>query len=149
MQTLPQSFGRGNNEVLNTVRTGWSMFYPLNAPETAPKVVPERSDGTGENILETSLMDIRATFSQELWIPEFWRVAPDGRASLVRAYMEDRPNSVSALGRNAGTWLSPETVIRETAEIVTHANWLAKQFETSAQVSFRCTWMGLENPGTS
>ena len=134
-----------NNEVLNTVCTGWSMFYPLNAPETAPKVLPERSDGTGETILETDLMDIRVTLSQDLWIPEFWRVAPDGRASLVRAYMEDRPYSTKVLHRKAGTWLSPETVIRETAELVTHAKWLAKQFETAAQVSFRCTWMGLES----
>ena len=145
LRALSKTLVEVNNEVLNTVRTGWSMFYPLNAPETAPRTLPERSDGTGETILETDLMDIRFASSQDLWIPEFWRVAPDGRASLVRAYMEDRPYSVSTLGRNAGTWLSPETVIRETAELVTHAKCLAKRFETAAQVSFRCTWMGLRN----
>ncbi len=134
-----------NNEVLNTVNTGWSMFYPLNAPEVAPKFLPERSDGTGETVLEAEIMDVRLALSPELWIPEFWRVAPDGRASMVKAYMEDRPFSISSLGRDPGTWLSPETVIRHTAELVTHAKWLAKRFKTAAQVSFRCTWMGLEN----
>jgi hypothetical protein len=47
------------------------------------------------------------------------------------------------LGRAAGTWLSPETVIRETAELVTHARCLARRFEAARQVSFG--WIGLEN----
>jgi hypothetical protein len=49
------------------------------------------------------------------------------------------------LGRAAGTWLSPETVIRETAELVTHARCLATRFEAARQVSFGCTWIGLKN----
>ena len=145
LQKLSKVLLEVNNEVLNTVNTGWSMFYPLNAPETAPKLLPERSDGTGETVLEAEIMNVHLALFPELWIPEFWRVAPDGRASLVKAYMEDRPFSISSLSRGPGTWLSPETVIRHTAELVTHAKWVAKRFETAAQVSFRCTWMGLEN----
>ena len=134
-----------NNEVLETVNTGWSMFYPLSAPEIAPRDFPEREDGTGQTVLESNIMDARLEPWPGLWTPEFWRVAPDGRASLVRAYREDRPRSTEILGRRAGTWLSPETVIRETAELVTHAKCMAKRFETATHVSFRCAWVGLEN----
>ncbi|MDE0159452.1 MAG: ATP-binding protein [Candidatus Dadabacteria bacterium] len=145
LQSLHQILTELNNEVLNTVKTGWSMFYPLSAPEVRPRDFPEREDGTGQTVLESNIMDARLEPWSGLWTPEFWRVAPDGRASLVRAYREDRPRSTEILGRRAGTWLSRETVIRETAELVTHAKCMAKRFETAAQVSFRCTWMGLEN----
>ena len=53
-----------------------------------------------------------------------------------------------------GRWLSPVTVIRETAELVRHARAFAKRFPTASTVSFRCTWKGLNgreftdfNPG--
>src|SRR4029450_1207093 len=76
---------------------------------------------------------------------DFWRVATDGRASLIRPYREHRLRSMRELGRAAGPWLSPETVIRETAELVTHARCLATRFEAARQVSFGCTWIGLKN----
>ena len=56
----------------------------------------------------------------ETSLPDFWRVAPDGRATLVRAYRKDRERSRRGTQRKPGTWLSPETVIRETAELVVH-----------------------------
>src|SRR5215208_5950779 len=117
------------------------MFYPFTKAELAPALHPERPDGSGSDVLETNLMG-DGDFDTSL--PDFWRMAPDGRATLVRAYREDRTRTVQHTGRAAGTWLSPETVIRETAEIVTHARLLARRFETATQVSFRCTWIGLE-----
>ena len=135
------------NETRNTVWTGWSMFYPFNDPENKPRIYPEKADGSGGDVLEAHFMD-RSRIEPhvaELWIPEFWRIAPDGRASLVRAYMEDRPYNSKILGRRPGTWLSTERVIQETAEFVTHARSLAKRFKKARQVSFRCAWTGLEN----
>lgn len=60
--------------------------------------------------------------------------------------MEDGNKGFNDIGRVvSGTWLSPETIVRETGEFVTHAMSLAKRFEAATQVSFQCTWMGLED----
>ena len=131
-----------NNEVRDTVWTGWSMFYPFSKPSIAPATYPEQPDGTGADILETNLMG-EGDFDQ--YLPDYWRVAPDGRATLVRAYREDRKRSVDRLGRQAGTWLSPETVVRETTELVAHAKSLVRRIEKATRVGFRCTWMGLKD----
>ncbi len=125
-----------NNEVRDTVWTGWSMFYPFTSPEIAPTVFPENSDGTGGDLLEANLLRT-GDFSTS--VPDFWRVAPDGRGSLVRPYREDVRIS------EPGRWLSPETVIRETAELVRHVRAFAQRFPTAATVSFRCIWKGLHD----
>lgn len=131
-----------NNEVRDTVWTGWSMFYPFNDPRDAPAIYPERTDGTGMDLIETNLLRIENT---DYTLPDFWRVAPNGRATLVRAYREDRERTIRSLGRDAGTWLSPETVIRETTELVAHANSLAVRMEGATRLTIRCTWIGLKN----
>ena len=121
-----------NNEVRDTVWTGWSMFYPFSRPEIRPSVHPEKLDGTGGDLLEANLLGFDTT------LPDFWRIAPDGRASLIRRYRED------VHGREPRPWLSPETVLRETAELVRHARAFARHFPSASMVSFRCTWKGLK-----
>ncbi len=140
--SLGQILEEVDNEVRNTVWTGWSMFFPFRDPKIAPGVFPERRDGTGGDVLEANLMSIR-DFDRTL--PDFWRVAPDGRVTLIRAYREDRQRNVRPSGRAAGTWLSPETVIRETTELVAHARSLARRFETATTVTFQCSWIGLKD----
>jgi hypothetical protein len=125
-----------NNEVRNTVWTGWSMFYPFTRSEIAPYFQP---DGTGSDVLEASLLADR-DFDYSL--PDFWRVTPNGRASIIRAYREDRSRNADR-DRQPGSWLSPETVVRETAELVGHARAFAKHFPSASRVAFRCTWKGL------
>ena len=128
-----------HNEVRNTMRIYGHMFYQWGDPSNVPVFCPEEIDGTGENVLEVNL-------AGESLFPEFWRVAPDGRASLIRPYLEDRSKGFNDMVREVkGPWLSPETVVRETGELVIHAMLLAKRFESATQVSFRCTWMGLED----
>jgi hypothetical protein len=75
-------------------------------------------------------------------LPDYWRYSVDGRATIIRPYREDRRRSVEGEGRAAGTWLSPETVIRETTELVSHARIMAERYE-GGRVAFRCTWRGL------
>lgn len=128
-----------NVQVRDTVWTGWSMFFPFTREEIATGVHPEREDGTGIDVLETNLLG-DGKFDTSL--PDFWRYSVDGRATLLRAYREDRPKTVAAMERPAGSWLSPETVIRETAELVTHARLMAERFGATA-AAFRCTWTGL------
>ena len=45
------------NETRNTVWKGWSMFYPFNDPENKPRIYPEKTDGSGGEVLETHFMD--------------------------------------------------------------------------------------------
>jgi hypothetical protein len=130
-----------NNEVRSVVWTGWSMFYPFTRPEIAAAIHPEFDDGAGIDVLESNLL-VGDDF--DISLPDFWRFAVDGRASIFRAYREDRERAERDLSRSAGTWLSPVTVIRETTELVTHARLMARRFETATQVSFRCSWSGLK-----
>lgn len=131
-----------NREVRSTVSTGWSMFYPFTKPEIAPSIQPEFSDGSGSDVMEANLISGREF---DITLPDFWRVGPDGRATIIRAYREDRERTQRDVGSAAGTWLSPMTVLRETAEIVAHARAMLTYFPTATQVSFRCTWMGLKD----
>ena len=127
--------------VKNTVRTGWGMFHPFDVPEIAPSFQPERQDGTGEDVYEANLMTEPHV---KLGLPDFWRIALDGRATIVRVYLEDRMQTDAAGNPKPERWLDPETVIRETTEVVTHAKLLAQQFQAAVRVGFRCTWTGLE-----
>lgn len=128
-----------NRDVRETVWTGWSMFYPFTRPEIAAALHPEFADGTGIDVLESNLI---GDGDFDISLPDYWRYSADGRATIIRPYREDRQRSVDNKRRPAGTWLSPETIIRETTELVTHARIMAERYEGSS-VAFRCTWGGL------
>lgn len=139
-QQLKKVLMEVQNEVRNMMRIYGHMFYQWNDPSLEPVFCPEETDGTGGNVLEANLIEELQEF------PEFWRVAPDGRASLIRPYLEDRSKGFKDMVQEVeGPWFSPETIIRETGECVIHAMLLAKRFESASQVSFRCTWMGLKD----
>lgn len=136
---LQRALEQVNHSVRETVWTGWSMFYPFTRPEIAAALYPEFKDGTGVDVLESNLL-VEGSFDTGL--PDFWRYAVDGRATIIRPYREDRQRTVKGTGRDAGTWLSPETIIRETTELVTHARIMTERYDGS-HVVFRCTWRGL------
>ncbi len=136
---LQQVLEAVNRDVRETVWTGWSMFYPFTRPEIAAALHPEFADGSGVDVLESNLI---GDGDFDISLPDYWRYSVDGRATIVRPYREDRQRSVEGKGRPAGTWLSPETVIRETTELVTHARLMAERYKGSS-VAFRCTWSGL------
>ena len=142
---LQRILEQANNEVRDTVWTGWSMFHPFTQPEITPSIHAENDDGTGCDLLETNLIDGRKF---DTTMPDFWRVTSDGRASIVRGYRED-----VRMGE-PGRWLSPVTILRETAELVRHARAYSQHFPSASAVSFSCTWKGLQgrelidmNPG--
>lgn len=128
-----------NGDVRQTVWTGWSMFYPFTRPEIAAALHPEFADGSGVDVLESNLI---CDGDFDISLPDYWRYAIDARATIVRPYREDRQRTIKEKGRAAGTWLSPETIIRETAELVTHARIMAERYEGS-RILFRCSWRGL------
>jgi len=136
---LRELLEQANRDVRQTVWTGWSMFYPFTRPDIAAALHTEHDDGTGIDVLESNLIG-DGNFDTSL--PDYWRYAADGRATILRPYREDRPRSVQEQGRSAGSWLSPETVIRETAELVAHASTMAEHCGAD-RVAFRCSWRGL------
>ena len=145
-KALLEALTRINREVRQLVWTGWSMFYPFTRSEIAPQVLPENPDGSGTYFLETNLVSDNRIADTTL--PDFWRVSPNGWATLVRAYREDRSRDEDGKfdpDRKPGTWLSPETPIRETAELVRHAYLFSKYFSSSTAIEFDCQWKGLKD----
>ncbi len=119
----------------------WRMFDPLSQyPDNVAKFVPEYTDGSGRDVIEVNLTTDPG-FDTSL--PDIWRIAPDGRVTLVRAYREDRQRYAQSTGRGAGTWLSPKLVTLETSELVNHARLFAHHFNSSTSILFLCTWTGL------
>lgn len=64
-----------------------------------------------------------------------WRYGADSRATILWAHREDRARSVEQEALAVGSWLSPETVIRETAALVTHARIMAER-SGATQIAF-------------
>lgn len=80
----------------------------------------------------------RATLS-----PTFWRVSPDGSATIIDAYREDHADWCKHIGMRPGTWFSPRIMVRFLAGFVRHARAMAERFDSATGVSFRCEWCGL------
>lgn len=131
-----------HRDVRSSLQGGWSLFHVYFGPGLEPQFVPEQKDGSGVDLLEFVTL---AEEAQGLVPPEFWRVTPDGRATILRCYLEDRKDVVNSSGRQAGSWISPETIIRDTTELVAHARSLARRLEGASSVYFKCKWVGLEN----
>lgn len=130
-----------NTKVREMVWTGWSMFYPFSRPEIRPYSIVDESSGEGQHeILEASLLGDTAS---DTTLPDFWRLSTAGKASLVRAYREDRGN-YEGTDLKPGEWFRPFFLARETAEVVSHASAMAQQFPAAESVAFRLEWFGLD-----
>lgn len=141
--TLREAIRTAGESVRNVVWTGWSMFYQFNRAEIAPRIVMETLAGDEIEAIETSLL---GETNLEATLPDYWRITVDGRASIIRAFREDRSiiPHLEKVGLVPGTWLSPRTLIRDLYEFVTHAKELAKAFQHSECLEFRCSWYGLK-----
>ena len=128
----------------NVVNTGWSMFYPFKSFENIRKSPfrPEGPGGSGEDVYEQNLI---TPPHLTRGLPDFWRIALDGRATIVRMYAEDRMQADIGGNPVPDRWLDPETVIRDTTEIITHARLLAQRFPSAVGVGFSFDWKGLKN----
>jgi hypothetical protein len=129
--------------VKNVVWTGWSMFHQFTRPEIAPHVVIDTATGEEVEAIEASLI---GETRLEATLPDVWRITTDGRATIFRAYREDRSvvPHLAERGLTPGKFLSPRVLIRDLYELVTHAKELAKSFPNTQGVEFQCTWIGLE-----
>jgi hypothetical protein len=142
--TLSEAIRVANESVRNVVWTGWSMFYQFSRAELAPRIVIDKTTGEETEAVETSLLNettLQAT------LPDFWRITADGRATLLRAYREDRATNpqLAAKGLQPGKWLAPRELVREVYELASHAKEMAKAFAHATSVELRCSWYGLHS----
>jgi hypothetical protein len=140
--SLREAVRTAGTSVKNVVWTGWSMFHQFTRPEIAPYVVIDTATDEEVEGIETSLI---GETKMEATMPDVWRITADGRATIFRAYREDREviPHLAKRGLTPGKFLSPRTLIRDLYELVTHAKELAKSFPNAQRVEFRCTWIGL------
>ena len=127
-------------EVRQLVDTGWPMFVVFDLPDLRPRSASDEASGVDE-YLQCRLV---GAGRDSAGVPELWRVAPGGLATLVRAYyIEDFSGSdQSALA--SGTWLWPEGVARDLAELIRHARAFSERFKTAETISFCVEWWDLK-----
>lgn len=144
IDTLLSALRDASHAVKDLVDPGWSMFHVFDRHEISPYSETDSASGERE-FLECS--HIRRSVL-DLALPDFWRVSPTGKATIIRPYREDRRQ---LHGKPPGTYFSPFTMARELTEIVRHAQAMAEHFEAIQSVSFRVEWSGLKqrelNPG--
>jgi hypothetical protein len=129
-----------NTAVRDTIRYGWSMFYPFRRHEISPRFVTDPAVDRGDTeFLQTSLYEDGQTGHGD-----FWRFSLDGRASILRNLHEDRfrrPNGVP----EGQKWFDPWIQARDVTEIVRHARAFAEEFSDVTEISFQLEWKGLKS----
>ena len=124
--------------------TGWPLFlfpgWPLFLPRGWPELEPTEVDG----VIECWFKPADAGANRPLGDPahcDFWRVAPSGRAFLIRGYQEDSQET-----------FAPRTIFDTTlptlrlGECLLHAQRLAAQLAVEpakTQVRLRALYAGL------
>jgi hypothetical protein len=81
-----------NAEVRDLVATSWSMFHIFTSRGIAPVFVEDPASGQGENdfVECAQLRDPRPGSGAA----EMWRVSSDGKATIIRGYLEDDGASI-------------------------------------------------------
>lgn len=138
---MPELLARAVLTVQDQIRVGPRLFDPPYRRAARPRFIADALSGDEEtDIIETAWL--RDTSQKER--ADLWRVSPRGLATIVRPYAEDEPALNTALNLKPGTWLSPNALARDLAELVFHARALARLFDSVRAVSFRCEWQGLQ-----
>ena len=141
MAGLVDELRKVGNEVMRFVNSGWPMFS-VHMSGLMPRATFDPSLGEDE-FLE---FDLVSADGMRFGLADFWRVSPEGIATLVRAYQEDRaPGWGYATGSEPGTWFWLRGTAQEIAEMIRHAQALAERFEAPETVSFRAEWSGLRD----
>ncbi|MGH8224505.1 MAG: AlbA family DNA-binding domain-containing protein [Woeseiaceae bacterium] len=141
---LPVIVERMNQAVRDTVRYGWSMFHAFSRPGISPYFTTDDTvDGGDIEFLQTSLVGDGNTNHLD-----FWRISPDGRASLIRNYHEDRFERPAEIA-NGGKWFDPWLQVRDLTELARHARAYAEQFADVREIYFQVEWTGLKSRMTA
>ena len=137
---LPERLRHTVFSVQEQFRSGCNMFdLPYQRGMQARFVLDPSSGEADCDFLEAAWL--RARNPGEM--ADFWRVSPRGLATIVRAYAEDQTQPVERPSVRRGTYMSPDVLTQEIAELVCHARAFARLFAGAQRVSFRCEWRGL------
>ena len=129
-----------NYAVRDTVRYGWSMFYPFTRPEISPRFMTDPSvDGGYTEFLQASLFEENHTGHLDVW-----RISLDGRASLIRNFHEDRFSKRPDEIGEEEKWFDPWLHVRDITEIVRHARAMSEEFTDVEEICFLIEWKGLK-----
>jgi hypothetical protein len=129
-----------NTAVRDTVRYGWSMFYPFTRREISPQFMTDPVvDGGDSDFLQTSLYEDGQTGHGD-----FWRISLDGRASILRNLHEDRYRTPADVPEGQ-KWFDPWIQVRDVTEIVRHARAYAEEFSDVTDICFQLEWKGLKS----
>jgi hypothetical protein len=132
-----------NNEIRDTVNTGWSIFYPFDRREIAPFFATDPESGLDHlDFVQAVLPNDSRERDAHL---DTWRFAGNGLATIVRDYWEDGPGLNQWMRASPGTWFSPNHLVMDLGEFVRHARACSERFSASTAVTFRCEWDGLLN----
>ena len=135
---LPEFLRRCAFDAQTRFGQGLRMFEPPYRAGARPRFVADPACGDPDtDFLETAWLRAHPVPANA----DFWRISPRGIASLVRDYIEDRPDAVGA--EQGEMWLSPVTLARDLAELLWHARALSRFFPSPARVLVRCDWWGL------
>ena len=130
---------RMGHEVRQLVDSGWSTFVLLDVPALRPHSTSDEAAAV-EEFLECRMVGT----SRETFIPTFWRVAPEGMATVVRAYyFEDFVERPPTHRLAPGTWFWPFGMAQDIAELIRHARAFAERMDNAESVSFIGEWHGL------
>jgi len=116
--------------------TGWPLFLSPGRAELEPSEV--------DGVIECWLKPADAGVNRPLGDPahcDFWRIAPNGRAFLIRGYQEDSQDTFAPR-----TIFDPTLPIWRMGECLLHAHRLASRIAPDAsktKVRFRALYTGL------
>lgn len=137
---MPERLRHTVFSVQERFRSGWNLFDPPYQRATQARFILDPACGDAEvDFLETAWL--RARNPGE--VADFWRVSPRGFATIIRAYAEDQAQPPEVPPIRPGTYLSPDLLTQEIAELVCHAGTFARLFAGVLRVTFRCEWWGL------
>jgi hypothetical protein len=137
---LPEHLRHCAFEAQALFRPGLRMFEPPYRLAARPRFVADPASGDDDtDFLETAWLRAYPTTETA----DLWRVSPKGFATIVKPYAEDQAQVNVTLGTQPGTWLNPDLLARELAELVCHARSFARFFAGARRAIFRCDWWGL------
>lgn len=129
------------NEVSDTVHYGWSMFRKNMGTNSSPYPNIDRAYKEGSvEFLEANHIDL-----ENYYKTDFWRISPEGKASLIRGFQEDCDKIPNASFSADQKYFDPWLHIRNITELVRHAKAFSNEFDGFTEIIFQVEYHGLKS----
>lgn len=139
LEELMRLLQAAERDVDLAVRSGWPLFIYYDGPGGAHyRTSPHVEDGALEFVEINTIRD-----GSRVHATDVWRATATGLATTIRGYLEDSWNGERA-GFQPGVSLSPNWIVRNLTELLTHASAIARSYPNSTRIFFRCEWVGLK-----